>query len=498
MMKKWFILFTVTLAGTSCQRNASSEEHGHAHEESTTLAYTLYSEKTELFVEFKPLVVGQPSKFAAHFTKLGKSFTSLDSGKITLSLVVNDKGVRQSNDKASSPGIFRLALKPLVAGTGKLVFDIVTSEYKDQIIIDPVSVYADQQSAAAAEQDVPSGSITFLKEQAWKIDFANQEIKRQSFHEVIKTSGQLLAKPSDETVVTARSNGVVQWNDDVVTGGTVQQGKRLFIISSGNLATGNIESQYREAKLNFEKAEADYNRVQPLLADKIISSKDYLEIKNHYDQSKIVFETISRNYSAGGQSVQSPGNGFIKQVLVSSGEYVQAGQPLVVITKDQTLMLKADVSLRYYNDLPFVKDANFKTLYGDKLYSTTAMKGKVLSYGKSVGDATSLLPISFSFVNDGTLVPGESVEVYLQSKPILDALVVPLAALIEEQGNFYVYIQTAGETFDKRAVTLGIQDGVNVQVVAGTKEGERVVTKGAYMIKLATQSGNVPAHGHEH
>jgi multidrug efflux pump subunit AcrA (membrane-fusion protein) len=61
-----------------------------------------------------------------------------------------------------------------------------------------------------------------------------------------------------------------------------------------------------------------------------------------------------------------------------------------------------------------------------------------------------------------------------------------------------VYIQTAGETFDKRAVTLGIQDGVNVQVVAGTKEGERVVTKGAYMIKLATQSGNVPAHGHEH
>jgi len=497
-MRSWITISIVTLTCIACQRNSSSEENGHAHVEGITLAYTLYSDKTELFVEFKPLVVGQQTKFAAHFTRLGENFTSLDSGKITLSLIVNDKGLRQSNDKASSPGIFRLALNPTIAGMGKLVFDIDAPDYKDQIIIDPVTVYADQKAADQAVAPETGGSISFLKEQAWKIEFANQELKGQTFHEVIKTSGQLLAKPSDETIITARSSGVVQWNDEVVVGASVQQGKRLFVISSGNLATGNIESQFKEAKANFEKAEADYKRVQPLLAENIISQKDYLVIKNNYEQAKITYETISRNYSAGGQAVTSSTAGFIKQVFVRSGEFVQAGQPLVMVTRDQTLMLKAEVPLRYYNDLPLVKEVNFKTLRDDKLYRSKDMNGKVLSYGKAVGEANSLVPITFTLTNSGIFVPGEPVEVFLQSKPIYDALVVPLSALIEEQGTFYVYVQTAGESFDKRLVTLGAQDGASVQLLGGVKEGERIVTKGAYMIKLATQSGSVPAHGHEH
>jgi cobalt-zinc-cadmium efflux system membrane fusion protein len=497
-MRSWILISVVTLLCMACQRNSSSEEHGHAHDEGTTLAYTLYSDKTELFVEFKPLVVGQQTKFAAHFTRLGENFTSLDSGKITLSLIVNDKGVRQSNDKASSPGIFRLVLQPTVAGTGKLVFDIDAIDYKDQIIIDQVTVYADAKAAERAEAPEAGGSISFLKEQAWKIEFANVELKAQAFHEVIKTSGQLIAKPSDETVITARSSGTVQWNDEVVVGASVQQGKRLFVIASGNLATGNIESQYKEAKSNFEKAEADYKRVQPLLAENIISQKDYLVIKNNYEQTKIAYETISRNYSAGGQSVTSSTSGFIKQIFVRSGEFVQAGQPLLVVTRDQTLMLKAEVPLRYYHDLPLVNEANFKTLRDNKLYRSKDMNGKVLSYGKSVGETGSLIPITFQLTNNGMLVPGEPVEVFLQSKPIANALAIPVSALIEEQGNFYVYVQTAGESFDKRLVTLGAQDGLHVQLVSGVKEGERVVTKGGYLIKLATQSGSVPAHGHEH
>src|SRR5687767_5380521 len=112
----------------------------------------------------------------------------------------------------------------------------------------------------------------------------------------------------------------------IAPGASVVQGQELFVLTSGNLAQGNIESQYREAKSNFEKAEADYKRVQPLLADKIVSQKDYAEIKNKYEQTRIEYETLSRNYSQGGQTVQSPMAGFVKQLSVRSGEYVQAGQ----------------------------------------------------------------------------------------------------------------------------------------------------------------------------
>ena len=495
------IIVLVAVMALSCQPSVTSEEeHGHAHEpESVTLAYTLYSDKTELFVEFKPLIVGSTSRFAAHFTKLGESFKSLDEGKITLSLITGDKGIRTVAEKASSPGIFRLALTPKEAGMGKLVFEIETSDYSDRIIIDSVAVYLDEKEAkAAVEEEGGGGDISFLKEQAWKIDFANQEMKRTIFHDVIKVSGQLSAMPADEQVVVSKSSGIVKWNESLVTGASVKQGQKLFVISSGNLAQGNIESQYRGAKANFEKADADYKRVQLLRKDNIISEKDYLQIKNNYDQADIAFETLSKNYSQGGQTVAAPITGFIKQISARSGEFVQAGQPLAVITNDQYLQLQADVPLRYVSQLPLITEAQFKTLHNNAVYDTRALSGKVLTYGKAIGDGTSLLPIYFSLKNNGELIPGYPIEVYLQSRPIQNAFVVPIPALIEEQGVFYVYVQAAGESFQKRNVTLGVQDGKQVQVLSGVKEGERVVTKGAYMIKLATQSGTVPAHGHEH
>ena len=484
----------------SCQQSNTSEEHGHPHEaESPTLSYTIYSDKTELFVEFKPLVVGQLSSFAAHFTKLGEAFTALEEGTITLSLIVHDKGIRQTSERPSSPGIFRLALKPTTVGTGSLIFNINTEGYTDKIIIDSVTVFPNEKAAqeALVEED-PAGGITFLKEQAWKIEFANQEVQPQAFHEVITVSGQLNARPSDEQVVTAKSNGVVRWNDIVVPGSSVKEGQRLFVLASGNVAQGNIESQHREAKVNLEKAEADLKRVQPLLADRIISRKDYLEIKNRYDQARIHFETLNRNYTEGGQAVQSPITGFVKQISVRSGEYVQAGQALAVITKDLSLQLRAEVPVRYATQLPFISEANFRTLHDNTLYNTKELNGKMLSYGKALAENASLLPAYFSLTNNGSLIPGQAVEVYLKSKPIENAFVLPISALIEEQGNFFVYVQIAGESFDKREVKLGAQDGTSVQIVSGLNAGERVVTKGAYLVKLATQSGSVPAHGHEH
>ena len=69
---------------------------------------------------------------------------------------------------------------------------------------------------------------------------------------------------------------------------------------------------------------------------------------------------------------------------------------------------------------------------------------------------------------------------------------------MEEQGNYYVYVQTSGEGFQKRELKIGVNDGISVQILSGIKENERVVTKGAYQIKLVSMSGKMPEHGHEH
>jgi multidrug efflux pump subunit AcrA (membrane-fusion protein) len=55
-----------------------------------------------------------------------------------------------------------------------------------------------------------------------------------------------------------------------------------------------------------------------------------------------------------------------------------------------------------------------------------------------------------------------------------------------------------GETFQRREVTLGIRDNGWIEVVSGVAEGERVATRGAYAIKLASLSPASFGHGHGH
>ena len=140
---------------------------------------------------------------------------------------------------------------------------------------------------------------------------------------------------------------------------------------------------------------------------------------------------------------------------------------------------------------------NFKLAGSTDVLSTSALHGRVVSSGKSVAAGSPFLPIFFELDNTGNLVSGSVVEVFLQtgSKP---SLVIPVTAVMEEQGSFYAYVQVGGESFQKRELKLGASDGMQVQVLSGIAEGERVVTRGAYQIKLSIASGTMPAHGHEH
>jgi RND family efflux transporter MFP subunit len=207
---------------------------------------------------------------------------------------------------------------------------------------------------------------------------------------------------------------------------------------------------------------------------------------------------ISKGYSGSGQIITAPMNGFIKNILVSEGQFVSAGTPLASISKNSKLILQANVSQRYYNLLSSVTSANFKTTNSKEFLSTENSGGKLISYGKSTNSGSPFIPVAFEVSNTEGIIPGSIAEVYLKFEELQDALVVPITALIEEQGSFFVYVQTGGESFQKREVKLGASDGINVQVLTGITEGDRVVNKGAYQIKLATASGTLPAHGHEH
>ena len=79
-----------------------------------------------------------------------------------------------------------------------------------------------------------------------------------------------------------------------------------------------------------------------------------------------------------------------------------------------------------------------------------------------------------------------------------EAPTISESALVDDGGRPIVFVQTGGESFERRPVTLGERQGGRVQVTAGVALGERVVTRGAYLVRLASMSTQVPAHGHAH
>jgi RND family efflux transporter MFP subunit len=492
-------LFALLFVGCT-DKTVDKDDHEQKAGGLEPLAYTLYSERTELFVEFKPLVVGSTSRFAAHFTVLGENFSALTEGKVTVSLIVGEKGIRNSADSPSSPGIFRLALNPTTAGTGRLTFDIATKDYTDQMVIENIPVYTDRNAALGQQTVAVNGSdITYLKEQAWDVEFANAPVSKKAFSDIIKTSGQILSARGDEIMVTANASGTVLFSgNQTIVGSEVGTGTHLFSISGGNITKGNIDVAYKEAKANYDKTKADFGRASELVKDKIVSEKDFLESKAAFENARTTFNTIAENYSAKGQNIASPMGGFVKNILVSEGQFVEAGTPLAILSKNKKLVLQVNVSQRYFNKLPTIIAANFKTVGSETVFDTQELNGKIISFGKSAAANSPFLPVTFEIDNIGNLIPGSVAEVYLKSSPIPDALVVPATSLMEEQGSFYVYVQTGGESFQKREVKPGASDGLNVQLLSGVLEGERVVTKGAYQIKLSSASGGLPAHGHEH
>ncbi len=501
MKRILFQLSVISFLLFSCSSENHSHEQTSTEHEMEALAYTIYTDKTELFVEFKPLIAGTECRFAAHFTELGEEFKPFTEGTITLIAEVNGKRDEIKATAPEVPGIFRLKLTPSTSGVAKLIFKISTNKFTDEIVIDSVTVFANPEAVLSShhEEEGEGGDISYLKEQAWKVAFANIPVTKSMFNDVIKTNGQILSAPGDERIISAKANGIVLFSGvKTIAGASVTSGTHLFTVTGGDLAVGNIDADYKEAKFNYEKAKADYERMNELAKDKIVSGKDVLQAKLDFENAQNRFNTLNKNHSSSGQNVNAGMNGYIKNILVSDGQYVEAGMPLATISKNKNLILQANVSQKYFDKLASITSANFRTAENEKVYNTQQMNGKVLSFGKSASANSPFIPLTFQIDNAGDLIPGSVVEIYLKSKPIPDALVVPATSLIEEQGNFFVYVQTAGESFQKREVKLGANDGLNVQLLSGVSEGERVVTKGAYQIKLSVASGTLPAHGHEH
>ena len=258
----------------------------------------------------------------------------------------------------------------------------------------------------------------------------------------------MLPAPGDEAVVVATTGGIVTYaNQNLAAGYAVKKDDKLFNINTKNLGEGDY---YARVNANYEKALAAYRRAQGLLADKIVSKREYEAIQLEFRNAKIAYDAIAGQKTPRGVRIVSPMGGYVKNVLVKDGEYVTEGQAIATVSQNRRLVLRADVSEKYFSVLKSIRTANFRTPYDNRVYELEELSGKLLSVGKAASDNTFFVPVSFEFDNCGEVIPGSFVEVFLISSPMERVVSIPVSALTNEMGYFYVYKQLDEEGYRKQ------------------------------------------------
>lgn len=334
--------------------------------------------------------------------------------------------------------------------------------------------------------------IELKKEQADKFGVMTEKIIPSAFSEVTAVSGRIESKASDEGVASATRNGILTLSPNINVGVKVGAGTSIGSISASKVQGGDPTVQAVAAR---DAAKRELDRLKPLHDDGIVSTEEYNNALRAYEEAEAAVKT-SRQGSA---SVNSPKAGVITQLLAKSGEYVEIGQSIAVVSGNTSLTLRADVPEKYISRLSGVKTANFRPASSEEVISLEEIGGKLISNVGSAVAENGYIPVYFSFSNNGKVAPGAFAEIFLKSGERHDVLSVPKEAIVEINGNKCIYAAHGDGHYIKHVVDLGASDGKRVEILSGLHPGEDVVVKGAQVVRMAETSATaVPGHTHNH
>ena len=363
---------------------------------------------------------------------------------------------------------------------------------------DVPAVFSDVSFVAFGSQtEGAADDVAFSKEQSWKIDFATAVVEKQNFGGAVKVVAKVVATPQDFTTIVATTSGKVQFVGNVVEGKEVVAGEPLFYLEGGDVTDNDAAVKYAEAESNYLLAKSDYERKKLLFNDMVVSERELEAAEALYKQAEARYKSLNRSFGGGKVTLKAVKNGYIASLLVSNGDYVEPGTPIATVQCNGNYNIVAELPVRFAPQLRNIADVNIVLPTGEA-FSMNSAGGSVVAVG-SAANGCNMLPLTISAGAIDGVVPGSIVTLYIISVSDTKAVVVPRTALVEEMGNFFVFVQNNPISFEKRAVEVGATDGIMVQVLDGVAAGERVVTKGAVSLKLSQGAAALDPHaGHVH
>lgn len=476
---------------------------------------TVWTEITELFMEYPALVVGKDVRLAVHLSRMD-DFKAVTSGQIRLDFSGSDGSAAVATaDSPSSPGIFRPTVRFERAGAYQATL-VLTGPVRDTIAAGEVTVYA-SEGEIPEEKEGAAGEelISFLKEQQWRIDFRTEPVRREKIAPSIHAAGEIIPALNREAIVAAPFTGFVPAGEGdplPLPGTTVERGRTLAVMIPSAETPGGSEdfnSRSTDALTERDLAARDFERAKRLYAIEGISEKEYLEAEAHLRRAEATVSAMgsaalpapdSTGVPTGGRFLlQAPISGTITAVHAVPGKQAEAGEPLFHVIDLSSVWVRVNVPVSEIARVGRPSMAWMSVSGLDAPVTLSKADGRLVSVGSAVEAGTRSVPVIFEVRNpDRRLRVGMNGEVYISTSEPRPGLVVPETALFEEEGRYSVYVHVEGEAFARREVQIGAREMDRVEVLSGLAESERVVTVGAYQVRLASLSSQLPAHGHEH
>ena len=483
-----------------------------------SLDVTSWTGKSELFVEYPPLVAGETVRFAVHLTNLG-DFSALNAGRpnIVMTPEGGGNGVTLPGSDPLRPGAFRVegAIPP--AGRYRWVLNVEAPGLVDRHDLGQVTVFPDQAAAVAdAETRAPedASTISYLKEQQWTNEFATRQVIDGDVRSAIRVPANIEPVTGGDAIVPAPASGrflvgVLPSIGDRVSPGAVL-GRIEPRLGENGADRATLEAGVAEAESALEAARADLTRAEGLLADRAVPARRVEDARRAVGVAEARLRAARARLaqrdevlgSGGGAAsgnafvLRAPIAGRVVEVQAALGATYDEGAPLFRIVRTDRVELQAQ--------LPPSDAARARTLSG-LAFEVPGRADPIELEPDHVHDAgvidsrTRALPIQIEVENrDGQLLIGQIGTAILYTGGTQRVPVVPREAVLMESGRPYVFVQVGGESFARRQVEIAARDRDLVGIRSGLMPGERVVVKGAYDIQLASAAKGLPAEGHVH
>ena len=508
-MKKTYMILAVTLL-TGCSQNPTAQTPAPKVEAAEPLKATVWTRGGELYLEYPALVRGQKERFAIHLTRL-TDFKAVKDASCEVHLAAETFAC----DPSTHPGIFGANVEPKTPGEGKLSIVVHGKDLNETFDVGTVKVATDSASIEKP-QEVKEETINFSKEQQWALDFGTELAAEQSLRDSLRVAAETVPRTGGEAAVIAPTDGRLIVEKTFAVGTSIQKGTELASIlpPAGPLTDlASLQLAEAEAKVSLEQAQRDRARAERLLtagavparrAEEARTAEATAQVRLQAAQTRLIQFDATRSgdgTDAGVKrfGIRAPISGIVSEANAINGANTEAGKSLFRIVDIDSIWVSGVVPESEYPKL--------RTLSGAEIEMPGALPGggpvrpagKLVAIGRLVDPETRTVPVTYEMDNrDHRLAINQTVFLRLFLTQMGKSPVVAEAAIIDDAGRPVVFVQRGGETFLRRPVKIGIRNHGMVQVLEGVNAGDRVVTKGAYLIRLSTMSNSVPAHGHVH